>query len=935
MKRTQILYFFALVLCPLFAVGQDTLSPLPKADNAIYGTLDNGLNYIIHPIPQQKTEYRLVLNVGSLQERDDEQGYAHFLEHMLFNGSDDFPGRQAIDTLQRLGYRFGRDINAYTTYERTVYELSLLDQSQQNLAITILANFLGKAHLNTEDIEKEKRIVIQEIKDFGTASVFNKKKLEGSQHAHRLPISSIENIKVLDAKRLKAFYKQWYSPSLATIIITGNVNPTEAIQQIETSFSSFKGNSTLMRSQSWDTFSPSFDNALEIVNTSDTRTNKVEIIRFNSAPFLSTKEGFKEHTIAQLYKQWLSKKLRQAKTHTSAHSTWYLPNKNEDVIEITAKTKEELSTRIHLVASVLNTMSLKGIHKEELEAYKQHLLNQSAISTEEDAYFLANNYIDQVVVNSHYLTDRHKIQLLEEILSTITANDLVVKHENTWSVDRQNLYLCTVNSNIFSIHSIQELNDSWNEGKTKTLLFKDKKEKKKQERTQGSFHWKTMPPIVKSNDNAVVKEHIYNHIGVTELTLANGLRIGIKPTHATDNNIILTVFTRNGLNLIQEQEQKYYQDASYFIDSAWIHGLTKDGYLQVGADREVSTLVSLSNEATIVNTSSRLGHIRDMFEWTYRKMYDYIEPKEDFNEYIQESIASLEHEPIPSTLLNNPSIQLSHQIEEYKKGTPFIQEELNTIADWQKVKLESFFELYQQTFANLDQVYILISGNFNVEDIKAESIAYFGSLVTTPHTSYLKENNKPKAQINDIKRVTIPSADVERTEATLVFNGSINPTLKESILAQMVRELFDNKFLQLSREKEGLVYSPSSSIDVAIYPTPKTSVSLYFSAALSDIEKLENLAKEVIQSIQTRPISTKDLDQMKLAVLNNKQLHLTEFSTYQWIEKLREVQLNFGSLKDFNDYENILNSITPKDVLNTANSIFDKTNYGVFLVTPK
>ncbi|MDR0195432.1 MAG: insulinase family protein, partial [Myroides sp.] len=140
MKRTQILYFFASVLCPLLAVGQSTFSDLPKANKAIYGTLDNGLNYIIHPIPQQKTEYRLVLNVGSLQERDDEKGFAHFLEHMIFNGSDDFPGRQAIDTLQRLGYQFGRDINAYTTYERTVYDLSLLDIRQQDLAINILGN---------------------------------------------------------------------------------------------------------------------------------------------------------------------------------------------------------------------------------------------------------------------------------------------------------------------------------------------------------------------------------------------------------------------------------------------------------------------------------------------------------------------------------------------------------------------------------------------------------------------------------------------------------------------------------------------------------------------------------------------------------------------------------------------------------------------------
>lgn len=935
MKRTQILYFFASVLCPLLAVGQSTFSDLPKADKAIYGTLDNGLNYIIHSIPQQKTEYRLVLNVGSLQERDDEKGFAHFLEHMIFNGSDDFPGRQAIDTLQRLGYQFGRDINAYTTYERTVYDFSLLDIRQQDLAINILANFLGKSHLNKEGIEKERRIVIQEIKDFGTEPLFNRKKLENTPHANRLPIATEADILNLDPIKLKAFYQRWYNPALATIIIVGNVNTTEAVEQIKKHFGAFKGQSNLTRTQSENTFSPTYADRLEVQQDSGATANKLEIIRFSDAPFLANKVDYKQQVIEQVYKLWLNHKLSQTKSQTTAHSLWYLPNKNENALELKAKTKEDLYSGINLTASVLNTMTVKGIHNEELTRFKQHLLNHSTPTTDEDITYVTNAYVDQVVVNSHYISSVDRHRLLEEVLPEITREDINQKHTAIWDTSKKNLYLLTANDRLFSIESAEELDQRWSEGATKTLVFKKAKKKKSHDRPKGAFLWKVMPPIHSINTGKITAEQYYDNLDITELTLSNGLRIGIKPTKATDDNYILTMFTRNGLSQISTDERKYYQDASYFIDSSWIHGLTHDGYMSVGADREISTLVSINNDASIINTSSRKGNTRDLFEWTYRKLYDYIKPKQDFREYVEESIEAIDTTTTPSSLLSNPSIQIEHHIEAYKKGTPLSSEELTTAEDWQKVNLDNFFSLYNQSFANLNEVYVLIAGNFNVEEIKAKALRYFGSL--EGHTNKVsKENiNTLKSPLKEVKRVTLNSSDVERTDATIIFNGTIQPVLKESMMAHIVREMFNNQFLTLSREKEGLVYSPSSALEVEIYPNPRTSVSLFFSATLSDVEKLEQLAIEVINSLQNQRITESELGQMKRTILNNKKLHLTETSTFQWVDKLRETQLNFGSLRDFNDYETILNSITPDDLIKVAKSMFTTSSYGVFLVTPK
>ncbi|SDH75083.1 M16 family metallopeptidase [Myroides phaeus] len=934
-KYKILLSSLFLSLCPFLSNGQSLFKELPTIMNKKIDSLDNGLQYIIHSTEQPNTEFRLVFNIGSLQETEDEIGYAHFLEHLIFNGSEDFPNRQAVDTLQALGYRFGRDINAYTTYERTVYELSLLAPNQLDLALNILANFLGKSSLTDEAILKEKKIVIQEIRDYGVESTFTKKKLEGTKHANRLPIATEQDIINIDHQRLREFYKKWYTPNLATIIITGNVDTDKATKAIQQNFGKFNPTPNVNRKQNIFAFNPVFKDKLVTQELPNSKVNKLEIIRFVKAPLLESKADFKLQLIERLYNSFLKQKLKEGASKAINHSTWYLSNRNENAFELQAATKKELLSEIRLLSSIIYSIEQNGIAEEELNTLKASYLNALNKNNSTDPYYLANSYIDQVAAYSYFLTNSEEDLLAQEIIASISIDDINTHHKNTWANDTANLYLFEFNPDLFEIKNEKEFEKSWKKGAKQVTKFIKKQPVKSNEVNEIPLNWDTMPPIAFNSKAHIISEKEYKNIGVTEITLQNGLRIAIKPTTSEDDNYILSIATRKGLNQVNQNELYLFEETPYFIDTAWINGFSKDDYSDIGAQKEVSTLVSMIDNASIANTSSRQANATDLFEWSYRKLYDYVIPQEDFEEYIAEEIESLTTTPTTPNYLNNPFVAMSHKIAAYKLGTKEDKQVVKTKEDIQKINLENMFSLFNETFRSPKDMSIVICGYFSVDEIKDKATTYFGSIPLHKRTEQKSNIADPLKEKEEITRAKIITSEAERPDVSIVFKGDINATLKQSIIAQMIRELLNDAFLNVSREKEGLVYSPYSDIDVTLYPEAKTFTSLHFSAEEKDLATLEEYAKQAVKKLQSTPINNEMLERMKRTILNNKTLHLTSSSTYQWVEKLREIYLNFEDLSEFDQYDTILQSITTEDVLNTAKTMFNLNKYGVFVIAPK
>ena len=221
-------------------------APIPVDDKLIKGQLDNGLNYYILPnkTPEKKVELRLIVKAGSLNERDDEQGLAHFMEHMAFNGTAHFPKHELTNQLEQMGVQFGADLNAYTGFNETVYILPIPTTNPKNLTtgMQILEDWAFNASLDSAEIEQERGVVLEEWR----ASTQNPESrtmeqsiavmAKGSPYAKRLPIGKTEVIAHAPPETLHDFYHRWYRPNRMAVVMVGDVTAAQGQALIEQFF---------------------------------------------------------------------------------------------------------------------------------------------------------------------------------------------------------------------------------------------------------------------------------------------------------------------------------------------------------------------------------------------------------------------------------------------------------------------------------------------------------------------------------------------------------------------------------------------------------------------------------------------------------------------------------------------------------------------------
>src|SRR5688572_2472655 len=244
-----ILGLFAALFCiPVFS--QYKLSdPIPTDPDVKVGKLSNGLTYYIrrNVKPEKKVELRLAVNAGSVLENDNQRGLAHFMEHMGFNGSKNFPKNELVDFLQKSGVKFGADLNAYTSFDETVYILPVPtdDPEMVEKGFTVLEDWAFNNLFDKNEIEKERGVVLEESRlSKGSFERMSRKYFpvlfNGSKYGQRLPIGTDTVLKTFKHETLKSFYKNWYRPNLMAVIVVGDIDPAEAEKKIIAHFEKFK-----------------------------------------------------------------------------------------------------------------------------------------------------------------------------------------------------------------------------------------------------------------------------------------------------------------------------------------------------------------------------------------------------------------------------------------------------------------------------------------------------------------------------------------------------------------------------------------------------------------------------------------------------------------------------------------------------------------------
>ncbi len=417
--------------------------PMPVDPKVKIGRLSNGLTYYIrqNKKPEQRVELRLVVNSGSVLEDEDQQGLAHFMEHMNFNGTKRFPKNELVSYLQSIGVEFGADLNAYTSFDETVYMLpvptdkpGLVDKGLQ-----ILEDWAHNALLDSLEIEKERGVVIEEWRlSRGADERMMKQTLpvqyQGSKYAERLPIGKIESLRNFSHAALKRFYTDWYRPDLQAIIIVGDIDVNDMEQKVKETFGDIPAATAPRKRETFPV--PDHTEVLTVVaKDKETAFPSVEVL-FKKDPLPETTIGdYVRYMNEMLFTGMLNNRFREVTLKPNppfvGAGSYYGESyaRTKDAYQLFANTSDTgMARSLYALMEENRRVLLYGftpsefeLQKKQIQSFYDRIFNERE---KEESYKYADEYAGNFLVNEPIPGIEWEYDFVKQHLSSVTLQDV-------------------------------------------------------------------------------------------------------------------------------------------------------------------------------------------------------------------------------------------------------------------------------------------------------------------------------------------------------------------------------------------------------------------------------------------------------------------------------------------------------------------------------
>lgn len=783
-------------------------SDIPPDSGATFGSLPNGLRYIIYPNsePPKRASFRLQIDSGSLMEADDQQGLSHFLEHMVFNGTKHFKSSELVPKMQRMGIGFGAHVNAFTSFDQTVYMLDLpdLSDSTMDLCFTVMRDFGDGALLDSSEIDKERGVILSEkiSRDtVGTRLMEQQFKaiLPDSLISHRFPIGKEEVIKSAPRERFTDLYSRYYVPERMTFVVVGDIDPKD----IEAKITKYFGSMT-------NPENPGKDPALGSVNQPEGMQSSVfadkELTSTSVSLTLARPYQEKPDTVAKrIADMKLSiadsildrrferlSKIKGSAVATGSASKDVIFNSIElGSIDITAADDRWKEVVAILEQEFRRALSYGFTESELTEAksnilnvYEQQVKEKSTRKSEEIATSLASS-INEDEVFSDPVTD---LEIAKKALDSITVENCHEAFKSFWNAPGYDLILTT-----------KEKPEAAE--KDLVALFEDSRGKPLEAPTARAVQVFDYTNFGKPGTVTSRKE--VADLGITQLILSNNIRINLKPTPFEKDRINL--LARIGTGKLTQPKTKPMLDtfATAVLAGGGLGKHSNDDLKQILAGKNVNASISVGGDAFILSgtttpadfileTQLMCAHITDP---GYR-----AEGLWQFKKAIPMMYQQLKHTPagpqqeMQSWLYGgDPRFSLASE-------ATLSSYTMNDVQKWLTPELsKGYLEL-------------TIVGDFKIDQILPDLLSTFGALkprlATIPNLKTARKISLPKAPAE--KTFTYDSKIAQAIAVTVWETPGLRGNMKEFRKFNIMAEIYGDRLREEIREKLGASYSPSA-----------------------------------------------------------------------------------------------------------------------------
>lgn len=906
-------------------------NPLPVDPNVIIGKLPNGLTYYIrkNTEPKNRAELYLVNKAGSVLENDDQQGLAHFTEHMAFNGTKDFPKNELVSYLQKSGVKFGADLNAYTSFDETVYQLPLPTDSVKTFekGFDILADWAGHVTFETSEIDAERGVVLEEERLRGKNAQERLQHqvlpvlLNNSRYGQRLPIGKEDILKNFKPATIKSFYHDWYRPDLQAVIAVGDFDPKRVEQLIKDNFSDLKNPAT-ERPRTKYTITPGTGTVVKIATDKEFPYTICEIIVKHPGTKIRTTADYIQDMRVNLFNQMLNARLGELTQkadppflYGNASYGGFLGNEDAFTSLAVAKNAGELQKAIKAVVAETERARKFGFTETEFERAKQNALTQMENAYKEKDKTKSVNFVREYQKN--FLTGE-----------AIPGMDFEYKFFND-------------NIGSIKLSEINALAGEFIAAKDRAVIVEaPEKEKDKLPAESTLLQWisdagngATAYVDVVSNKPLLAKEPTGSKvtaeqkdaaINATTLTLGNGVKVILKPTDFKNDEILISAYGFGGTSLASDEDYVSASLASNIIGSSGIAD-----FPQIQLDKMLSGK-NVSISPYIYETTQGISGSTTPkdFETALQLVYLYFtQPRKDpdiWQSAITQTKSVNANRSLDPTSVFQDTVRATlgnHSIRRITINNDMLD----------KANLDKAYSFYKDRFADASGFTFTLVGNFDVEKIKPLLEKYLGGLPSANHPENYKDLgiHIPAGQLTK----TVNKGLENKSSVQLVFSGSYDYSNANNLQMDALEEILNIKLIERLREKESGVYSPGVRASYSKLPTGRYSIIVYFGCAAENVDKLIAATQEEINKIKQNGPELVDIQKFTAEETRSTEVQLKENGF--WEGHLSSSSQNQENPDAVLTHIQDLNQITVQSIKDVANKYLSGDNFIKLILLPE
>jgi zinc protease len=930
--KKHSLFVFVLFLSGLLVAQQDSLQQLLPVDPKVrIGKLENGFNYYIRANhkPEKRVEMRLVVNAGSILEDEDQLGLAHFVEHMAFNGTAHFEKNELKNYLERIGIRFGPDLNAYTSFDETIYMLTIPSDSSELLekGFLVMEDWAHAITFEDEEIDKERGVIIEEWRlGRGYAQRMRDKYLpvvfKNSRYAERLPIGKKEIVENCSYETLKRFYHDWYRPDLMALVIVGDIDPDFAENKIKEHFNRLQMPPVVRERE----YYPVPDHDSTLVCTVSDREAPLSMLFILYKKDVDPQKTYADYLqilrysfITGMLNQRLSELAELENPPFIGAGFFYggLSSRAKNALQGYAYVGEKGIRRgLQTVLVEAKRVDQFGFTPGEFNRFKLDLLKQYEIAYNEREKTESRKWADEYM--SNYLEEEaipgieFEYKFVKENLDRITLDEINHLAQVLIKSDNRVIILGAPESVETELPTVEEVYACLDSIESSMInAYTDKLVSNR------LMEEKPKPGKIK-------KQTKLAEIGATELRLSNGIRIILKPTNFKNDEVLLSAYSMGGHSVYPDSDHFTGLNADGIIQESGVDTFSNSDLAKILAGKSVYVAPSISYETEQISAQSKTSDLETMFQLIYLYFTDPRVDESSFNSYItkkKDLFENLRKEPL------NYFFDQYHRIkaQNHPRGDYLPEPE-----DWDKINFQRAIEIYRDRFADAGDFTFIMVGAFDVEKVKPLIEQYIASLPDIKRDeNYVDLGIRPpyNKTVQNIYKGNDP-----KSLAILYFEKEKPWNPYDAFMIGVLGDILRVKYVDILREEMSGIYTVRVNATMQKIPYSCASLQIMIPCAPENVDSLIHVAIGVLKKIQTSGVEENDI--VKAKESRRRALEVNLESNSYWLKAIQDALMYENNLQDVTKAD-FIEKISSEEIQRVARDYFDSDRYLQVVLYPE